>query len=402
MSNNHVLMTREVATPHGRGFAVVALTAAAALVTGAAALILAASAGSGEPQSLELHCCSTTAPAAVSVEASAPEPPAPEPPAPAVAEIVEARRPGPANADHVVVFELDGVSYAAVARIDDDADSDDDDRAALQGRTLAAIPRHSSLRYIGDDEYPTAAVAAIDSADLPADIAAWRGQRVRVEGGCEAAVSGFEVVSMITGSFDYMAEDPANATPAQRAQMVLEHGAPVVAAVLEGCTVQRGVGRWAELPAVIEAVAVEDETIAERARSALLSSRAAKAAQKAFEETEQTGAFWRSDYGSITTKVMRHPRTNTVYASVQAVFDFECAGAGINLWGLYEVDRSGSLKELRASDAGMLISIERAVDIDGDGAFEFFAEEYLSGHVVVTPGGDVLRSLEIPFFGCSC
>lgn len=223
----------------------------------------------------------------------------------------------------------------------------------------------------------------------------WLGKRVLVDGTCEAAVVGFAIVGRLLGKPDYAPGDHAQWT----ADNVLEFGAPVLAAKLDACT--GTFARARELPLVITPLVIEDEThIADRAREKLLSSVPARAAQYEWINAKREGE-WKTG-AEISTIVVRHPLTNVVWVSVHARMEEGCDAPDINLWGLYRVDGDALATEQQRA-LGDLHSIDRLIDIEGDGALEVIGKPWHGTDTVIArPSGDELMRLELPFYGCSC
>jgi hypothetical protein len=80
-----------------------------------------------------------------------------------------------------------------------------------------------------------------------------------------------------------------------------------------------------------------------------------------------------------------------------------CGGPDINLWGLFRVDQAGQLTPVKLRPLAPLYSIERLVDLDGDGDFELIGRDWLGLERILTSSAGVeLQRLRTPFFGCPC
>lgn len=306
----------------------------------------------------------------------------------------------PVHSDYALVFELDGHSYVAISTIDKpDVEGD-------EPLPPGTFPPHGPLRLVGDKSVPDGAIAALADNDLPADVAAWRGHRVVVDNRCQARVTDLALVGLISGSLDDFYWADGEPGEVEVAEAVLHYGNTVIAGRLAGCKVPGGIARSAHLPLAMPAIEIEDDEAAAVARAQLVASRLSREAQRAYAETGQEGTWWQAEERGITTKVIRHARTGEVLVSVHAAVDQGCGGANINIWGLYRVERSGAanvaVTALRLTDSAAIAAIERAVDLDGDGSFEFSGRTVDGDPVVVSAEGKTIRLLEIPFYGCPC
>jgi hypothetical protein len=153
-------------------------------------------------------------------------------------------------AELAFVFSVDGVSYVRLSS---------EDRALERGRA----------RLIEEDGV-YAVVAPVTAAAMPAELRAWAGRSVLVDGVCRARVVGFAEVSRISGEpsspwRDDMDEGDAPTT--WTIESVTDTGV-VLAAELDGCT-----GTWARStdysPAAV-AVKLEAPDLEAAARKELL------------------------------------------------------------------------------------------------------------------------------------
>ena len=277
-----------------------------------------------------------------------------------------------------LVFSADGATYVKLADLD-----------------AADLPAHGPPRLVSGD-FETA-IAAVKTRDLPAEHHAWIDRRVRVDGACEATVTGFAVVSRLVGDTGYAGVTDEHWT----ATSVLDLGSTVLAARLDGCN--GTFARDAALPAVLVPAQLENAKLATRARELLLASAPARNAQREWLELEQTGAWHESEDATIKTIVVRHPTTGVTWVSAHGVVFQGCGGPEINVWGLFRVQPDGTLAAAQLRDLGELWSIDQLIDIDGDGELEIVGKPWLGLDTVVTrASGEELERLALAFFGCAC
>lgn len=262
------------------------------------------------------------------------------------------------------------------------------------------MPRHGApvLSDRGEvDHWQTTSTAAVADADVPAAHRRWLGTTVSVDGTCTARVTGVAVVARLVGDPGYAAGDHAAWTAAN----VLELGAPVLAAKLAGCS-EGTYAREAALPPVVVPTVIEDGALADRARAKLLASAPARAAQREWEQNERTGAWEASESTTIRTLIVRHPTTHVTWVSVHARVEEGCGGPDINIWGLYRL-QGERLVAAQQRELGDLYSIDRLIDVEGDGELELIGAPWLGNDtIVVHAAGDELVRLALPFFGCPC
>lgn len=286
-----------------------------------------------------------------------------------------------------LVFRAADTTYMKLASVDD-------------AKSAEAMPKHGKLKLYdrGEvDHWQAVSVGAVAERDVPLAYRRWTGKTVIVDGDCTAKVTGFAVVARLLGEPGY-AETDANKWTAQN---VLDLGAPVLAAKLEGC--KGGTfARDAALPPVVTPIAIEDKALAKRARAKLLASAPAKHAQLEWEKAEREGEWQKQDTASIDTIIVRHPTTNTTWVSVHARVEEGCGGPEINIWGLYRVDGE-QLVTAQQRDLGEVHSIDKLVDIDGDGELEYIGKPWVATDIIVSrASGDEVQRLALPFYGCPC
>jgi hypothetical protein len=309
----------------------------------------------------------------------------PAPVTPPRAAVAASEQAAPIADEIKLVFHAGGASYLRLA----DLDRDD------EGRIL--WPRHAAPRLVQEDSAQVA-IAAVDAADVPALHRSWLGRQVVVDGACRAKVTGFAVVSRLVGDPSYagLAKDVWDVAS------VMQTGAQLLAARLDGC---RGAfARDAALAPVVVPEPVRDERLARAAESALLASAPAAEVGKSWNEAKPAGAegaWW--DHAELSTRVLRHPQTRTTFVAVHAHTEQSCGGPDINLWGLYRVGADGTLSPVHERRFEHLYSIDRIVDVEGDGELELLGRSWLGDDVVLTTaGGRELDRLDMQFYGCPC
>ena len=305
-------------------------------------------------------------------------------PEPVTAAVV-ADDPAPPTATELsLVFQLDGVSYVALADVAANGDVD---------QSVAEVPPHGKLRMLNDkDTGITAVIAKVKPADVPADYQGWIGKRVTVDGDCLAMVDGFAVVSRLVG-------DPGYAGLEQRdwtATSILESGSAVLAARLDGCT-QGLLARDAALAPIVMPVEITDDTLAKAARTLVIDSAEGKAASAAWADDQGEGAW--HEQATFDTRVLRHPSTGETFVSVHAHHDEGCGGPHVNLWGLFRSD-DGELVTVELREVEGLTSID-LFDLEDDGRFELSGADWTDVAVKRASGAELER-LDVPFFGCPC
>lgn len=284
-----------------------------------------------------------------------------------------------------LMFRAGDASYVRISDIERDA------AGAL------AWPRHAAPRLLEEDGAEVA-IAAVADADVPARHRAWVGRQVIVDGTCRATVTGFAVVSRLLGDPGYAGIEK----DAWDVAAVMQAGAPVLAARLDRCS--GTYARDAALAPVVIPAPIQDERLAASARSALIaSSVGAEMARRWAELGSQaaTGAWW--DHAQLVTRVLRHPRTSAVLVAVHAYTDFECGGPDINVWGLYRAAADGTLTPVHERKLDALRSIEKIIDVEGDGALELIGRSWLGNNLLLTAAdGSEIDHLDMQFYGCPC
>jgi hypothetical protein len=307
--------------------------------------------------------------------------PAPEP----RAAVAASEQAAPIADEIKLVFRAGGASYMRLA------DLERDDAGALQW------PRHGAPRLVTEG-WIDSAIAAVAEPDLPAEHRAWAGRQVVVDGTCRATVTGFAVVSRLTGDTAYAGIEKEQWDVAS----VMEAGSQVLAARLDGCS--GTFARDAALAPVVTLEPIRDERLERAARSALIASPAAVKVGRSWAElmsSDLEGAWW--EHAALRTQVLRHPRTGATLVTVHVSGDRECGGVHINLWGVYRVAEGGALTPVHETQLQPLYSIDRILDIEGDGELELIGRSWLGNHVVLAGAdGRELDHLALEFYGCPC
>jgi hypothetical protein len=296
--------------------------------------------------------------------------------------------PAPVADEIRLLFRAGGATYMQLGAVE----RDDAGMPAL---------RHGATRLL-KEEGAEVAIADVRAADVPALQRAWAGKQVVVDGTCRATVAGFAVVSRLTGDTSYA----GLAKPTWDAASVMYAGAQLLAARLDGCS--GTYARDAALSPVVVPAPIQDgrraERLARTARSALIASSVGAEAQRSWDERkpeDAEGAWWENV--EIDTGVLRHPRTGATLVTVHIHAEHDCGGPDVNLWGLYRAAADGTVSPVHEIRLDALESIERIVDVEGDGELELIGRSWLGDDVVVTrQDGTELDRLDMQFYGCPC
>jgi hypothetical protein len=271
---------------------------------------------------------------------------------------------------------------------------------SIKGTSYAQIGsgdeiKHGKLQLVEDDGVEIA-IANVSERDLPAAYQSWKQRMVLVDGTCEAKVKGFAVVSRVTGSPGFL----DNGDETWTVKNVWDHAATMLVARLDDCK-----GTWArdaKLPPVSIPQEIEDhEDLAEQARALVFASPQAKEAQRLWREGDGKGTWYGADDATITTHVVRHPQTGTLWVWVHAYNDERCGDPGGNVFGLFRVDGKKLVTvQLRTTE---LTSVDQVIDIERDGELELVGTEWIGTDKTVerATGEDVATS-SVAFFGCGC
>lgn len=217
---------------------------------------------------------------------------------------------------------------------------------------------------------PITTTASVNDADLSPATLAWKGKKVRVDGACEATVTGFHLVSRVVPHFGYLQEwsctfkEPGcvEATAAERAAAAFNLGAPRVVATLSGC----GGGTFAtplESPVPIAAAEVNNPKLQSRALAAF-----ARLERVTAQDTGDTKGWWR---GHESVSMFEHPESGEILVSVHADNGGTCGEFSANHWQLW---RSAKGKLVPLAGGSAPVSILQALDINRDGRLELIVE----------------------------
>lgn len=289
-----------------------------------------------------------------------------------------------------LVFSAGGATYMRLTEVGDGRD--------------VAMPKHGKLRLHSADGVESA-IATVRDSDVPIGYRRWQDRDVIVDNNCRTTVTGFAVVARLTGDTGYAGIEASKWT----AKTVFDSGAKVLAAKLADC--DGTFARDAALPAVVVPDSIEDETLASRARAALIASEAAHDTQSEYTkfyaeydaDGEAHGNWWDEKYVNFDTRVVRHPTTGVTWVSIHGSLDHSCGDPTVNVWGLFRVETDGTLAPVQLRKLDDLWEIDQLVDIDNDGELELIGKPWLGlDTVVVRANSEELSRLELPFFGCPC
>lgn len=283
-------------------------------------------------------------------------------------------------AEFSFVFTLDGVSYVRLSS---------DERALSRG----------SAEMIEEDGVH-AVVAPVATAAMPAELRAWAGRTVLVDGVCRARVVGFAEVSRISGEaadpYNYETGEVAEPTP-WTIESITDTGV-VLAAKLDGCT-----GTWARStdysPAAV-AAEIKAPALEAAARKELL-------AHDDFDPTQEEWAKaggegdWR-DAAEVVTKVYQHALTDERWVFVQARRAGDCGAPGFAVMAAYRANADGTVRRVADLEYGY-DDITEVVDVDGDGQPELLLGGGTSAELVdlANTRHESIR-VEHRSYGCGC
>lgn len=280
-----------------------------------------------------------------------------------------------------LVFSADGASYMKLASL---------------GGSGEPMPAHGAPRHVTEN-YVEIAIANVEPTDVPVAYRSWADREVVVDNTCRTKVTGFAIVSRLTGDTGYAGTEDDSWT----AKNVLELGSTVLAAKLADCT--GTFARDAALPAVVVPEEIQNATLAAQARAALIASTPSDDAQHEWFEFDQNGTWYESEEAVFATRVVRHPTTGVTWVSVHGYVEPACGSAEANVWGLFRVQADGTLAAVQLRKLGDLWKIDQLIDIDGDGELELIGKPWLGLDTVVTrASGEELERLPLAFFGCAC
>jgi len=294
------------------------------------------------------------------------EPPAPEP----------VPLPG---GDFAFVFEANGTTYVKLA----DLDADD-------------LPAHGKIRLAKDD-YIDVAIARVKPGDLPGHLDEWLGRSVVVDGACTAKVTGFAIVSRANGGAGWADTSAHEWT----GELLIKAGSHELAAALDRCT--GTYARDAALPPIVVPESISAPALEAKAKQLVIDSPAAKETDDGWHHQNPEMHWWQSDEVLFSTQALRHPKTGETWVSVFAHRDHECGDAQVNVWGLFRVERDGSLTAVQLRTVDETETIDELIDVDGDGTFELLGTPWLGpARSLYTIDGKPLRAMSVQFLGCPC
>lgn len=325
---------------------------------------------------------------ALAPAASTELPPSTVPVAVPMVIVTEPPAPEPWRASELAfVFRAGGATYMKLADLANEANGSE---------TAEARPRHAAMKLLRS-EGEEVAVGNVADRDVPLAHRSWKGKTVVVEGGCKTQVTGFAVVSRLTGGPGYAGLLDADGWTAKQ---VLSHGSAVLAARLAGCD-QGDYARDATLGSAIELEPLDNPALVASATQVLLASEPARKTQLEWDSAQAEGKW--TDRAEIASKVLRHPGTGETWVSVHAKVEGGCGDANANVWGLFRVDDEGKLIATQLRQLGDLHAIEKLIDVDGDGEPELLGRPWIGlDHVLTRASGQELDRLSLVFYGCPC
>lgn len=296
-------------------------------------------------------------------------------------------------AELAFVFTVDGESY-------------------LQLSTEERAEERGSARMFEDDGV-FAVVAPVTTAAMPAELRAWEGRSVLVDGVCRARVVGFAEVSRISGeppapsdedsdggSGEGSDEDGTEADDAPATwtiESVVDSGV-VLAARLDDCA-----GTWARStdysPAAV-AVKLEAPELEEAAREELLARKDVDPTQKEWAEAGGEGD-WR-DAAEVVTQVYQHPLTDERWVFAQARRFGGCGDPGFGMMAAYRANADGTLRRVADLEFGY-DTLAGVMDVDGDGQPELMLGEGNGAELVdLANQRHASIGVEYRYTGCGC
>jgi hypothetical protein len=273
----------------------------------------------------------------------------------------------------------------------------------MDGVRRSAFPKHGPIWHTTED-YVEVATAPIEIDDVPLAHRDRLGDKIIVDGSCVAYITGFHVVARLTGSPGYAGDD---VNGAWSATSVMRYGAPMIAAKLDTCP--GTLARDATLPEAAPAKAHKDDDakLVAQAKRMLLRSKDAHATTKEWNSyyenaaEEWTKGWARHPSTEWKTMTFTHPVTHETWISIHANQLEGCGSPHVNVWGLYRVEKDGTLTSFDAK-LGDIQRIDTLVDLDGDGVVEVVGKAWLGDLLVNDVHGTTLEKLELPFYGCAC
>ncbi len=293
-----------------------------------------------------------------------------------------------------MVFTAQNATWMKLENLGEQTDGD--------GASRSAFPKHGAITHTRE-EWVEVAIAPIAIEDIPLAHRDRLGDKIIVDGSCTTYITGFAVVARLTGSPGYAGDDTSEEWSAK---MVMQYGAPMIAAKLGDCT--GTIARDASLPPAAAARALKDDDakLVANAKRMLLASKAAAETTKEwtelYKDSTEPHQSWITDSATTwKTEMFVHPTTHEMWISIHANQLEGCGMPHVNVWGLYRVEKDGTLTSFDVSLGG-IETIDRLVDLDGDGMMEVIGSEWLGATLVNDSKGNTLESLARPFYGCPC
>lgn len=297
-----------------------------------------------------------------------------------------------------MVFQAQGATWMKLENLAVPGEPTD-----MNGYLRVGIPKHGKVRYTRED-YIETVIAPVAIDDVPYVSRERLGEKVIVDGTCTAYITGFAVVARLTGSPGYVGDDT---TDEWTAKSVMQYGAPMLAAKLDGCS--GTLARDASLPpaATPRRLKEDDVKLVAQAKAMLLRSPSAYATTKEWNDhysstpvSERT--TWDKDHATTwKSEMFIHPTTHAMWISIHANQLEGCGSPHVNVWGLYRVEADKSLTSFDV-DLGQIETIDQLIDLDGDGMWEVVGKEWLGTTIVNDAKGTTLETLDRPFYGCPC
>lgn len=283
-------------------------------------------------------------------------------------------------AELAFVFSLDGEAYLRLSSSE------------------RALERGSARMVVEDDVY--AVVAPVTTAAMPAELRAWAGRSVLVNGVCRARVVGFAEVSRISGEpadtyYDHPDEEDEPAT--WTIESVTDAGV-VLAAKLDGCT-----GTWARstdyAPAAV-AAKIDAPALEQAARAELLARHDVDPTQETWTGSGGEGD-WR-DAAEVVTQVYQHPLTDERWVFAQARRLGSCGDPSFDVMAAYRANADGTIRrvaDLKFGDDNIM----EVVDVDGDGQPELVLGNGNRAELVdLANESHESIYVEYRYYGCGC
>ena len=275
---------------------------------------------------------------------------------------------------------------------------------AYQSGLYLAMPEQARLTASGpariehalaNESLHTASRAVQDDA-LPAELASWKGRRVKLDDGCVGTVSEFRLLVRVEDGFGTLRADAAEA---ELEEAIFSLGEPFVVAKVDGCKT----GEYARPESALPPTAAEhvsDDVLELKAKSAFAALPSVQESQRSFlKEVDGASGQWWDE--RLKVAVYRHPLSKQVLVSVSADNGATCAEFGASVWAIFQVQGS-TLQKLREDTAPA--EIAAVLDVDADGHLEFLTHgDFRVERALVVPHSNQRDpTLTYDFHGCGC